>query len=257
MIKAAFFDVDGTLLSHTAKKVPDDTKLALCRLQQKGIRIFMSTGRHVLELSHLPVNGINFDGYIMLNGQLCLDSLKNPVFKSAFPDQAAESLGEIFAEKAVPLTMVEETRIYINVVTEYVRTAQAEISSPVPNTGEYTGAPLYQATVYLPPQEEPSFLSHLPAGCKFTRWSPKGADIIPSAGGKVAGMKYFCRLLNIAPEEAIAFGDAENDIEMLNFAGIGVAMGNAGEAVKRCADFVTDDVDHGGISKALHRFISV
>ena len=52
----------------------------------------------------------------------------------------------------------------------------------------------------------------------------------------------------------MAFGDGENDISMLEFAGIGVAMGNAGDEVKAIADYVTDSVDDDGIEKALVHF---
>ena len=52
----------------------------------------------------------------------------------------------------------------------------------------------------------------------------------------------------------MAFGDGENDIEMLRFVGVGVAMGNGGDAVKAAADYVTDAVDEDGIAKALRHF---
>ena len=52
----------------------------------------------------------------------------------------------------------------------------------------------------------------------------------------------------------MAFGDGENDIPMIRFAGIGVAMGNGGEKVKAAADYVTDSVDNDGIEKALRHF---
>ena len=55
-------------------------------------------------------------------------------------------------------------------------------------------------------------------------------------------------------EEIMAFGDGENDIDMLKFAGIGVAMGNASDEVKAAADYVTDSVDADGIAKALKHF---
>ena len=64
MIKAIFFDVDGTLLSHTTKRISQDTVQAVRTLQDQGIRIFMATGRHSTELDQLPVRDIRFDGYI-------------------------------------------------------------------------------------------------------------------------------------------------------------------------------------------------
>ena len=80
MIKAIFFDVDGTLLSHTTKSISRDAVQALRILQDQGIRIFMATGRHSAELKKLPVHDIRFDGYITLNGQLCLDNRRNVIY---------------------------------------------------------------------------------------------------------------------------------------------------------------------------------
>ena len=67
-LKAAFFDVDGTLLSHRSGSVPKDTREALEMLRAKGVLVFTSTGRHILELSDLPVRDLKFDGYVLLNG---------------------------------------------------------------------------------------------------------------------------------------------------------------------------------------------
>ena len=73
MIKAAFFDVDGTLFSHSMKKFPESTKEALRLLRKKGIKIFLSTGRSYIEAGKLPWEDIVFDGYVTLNGQVCTD----------------------------------------------------------------------------------------------------------------------------------------------------------------------------------------
>ena len=70
----------------------------------------------------------------------------------------------------------------------------------------------------------------------------------------MAGIQRYLDVLGIQPEEIIAFGDAENDLEMIRFAGIGVAMGNAEESVKAIADFVTADIDDDGIEKALKHY---
>ena len=72
-----------------------------------------------------------------------------------------------------------------------------------------------------------------------------------NGGGKVSGIRYVLDQAGISPDECIAFGDAENDIDMLSFVGIGVAMGNAQDPVKEIADYVTSDADDDGIEKAL------
>ena len=70
----------------------------------------------------------------------------------------------------------------------------------------------------------------------------------------MAGIQWYLEHTGIKREEIIAFGDAENDLEMIRFAGIGVAMGNGAEEVKAVADYVTADIDDDGIEKALKHF---
>ena len=73
-------------------------------------------------------------------------------------------------------------------------------------------------------------------------------------GGKSAGMQIFLDKYGFNRSESMAFGDGENDKEMLEYAGIGVAMGNAKDSVKAVADYVTDSVDDNGIENALRHF---
>ena len=77
MIQAVFFDCDGTILSHKTNSVPQSTKTAFEELKKRGIKRVMATGRHTSELDVLPVAGLEFDAYITLNGQLCLDGNRN------------------------------------------------------------------------------------------------------------------------------------------------------------------------------------
>ena len=72
---------------------------------------------------------------------------------------------------------------------------------------------------------------------------------------KGSGLKRLCDLLHIPPEACIAVGDADNDIPMLRFAGMGIAMGNASEHVKAAADRIVSDADHGGCAEALQLLI--
>ena len=61
-VKAAFFDLDGTLLSHVSHEIPRSARDSLEKLRAKGIKIYLCTGRHSTELEYLPVEGIPFNG---------------------------------------------------------------------------------------------------------------------------------------------------------------------------------------------------
>lgn len=254
MIKAVFFDVDGTLVSHKSKSVPESARKAIECLQKKGIKVLLSTGRHIHELNKMPTDGIEFDGYIILNGQIGLDENKKVIFSHSFEKEDAEGLADIFYKKEYPFVLVNQEGHYMNFVNEFVEIALAGVSTAVPPVKEYKGEALYQATVFIPPTEDENFINKLPKGCKLARWGVHGADIIAADGGKAVGMKFFGEMMGILPEEMMAFGDAQNDMDMMEYAGIGIAMGNGEECLKEIADYVTSDVDEDGVWNALQAF---
>ena len=249
-IKVIFFDVDGTLISHTTHEVPESTRVALEKLKEKGFKRVVATGRHMLELDMLPVKDIQFDGYVTLNGQLCLDGEGNVIYENPIEGSDKDALVRLFNEKNIPVALVEKDRMYINYVNQYVESAQQAVSTPVPPVGEYTGEKIYLAIVYLSKEDEHIMSTKLP-GCTATRWNDYGLDVIASTGGKAKGIKQYLKSVGLTEKEMIAFGDGENDMEMLNMANIGIAMGNAVMELKDAANYVTGSVDKNGIARAL------
>ena len=77
---------------------------------------------------------------------------------------------------------------------------------------------------------------------------------MPEDSDKSKGVLALLTYLNLKPENCLAIGDGNNDIEVLQFSGIGVAMGNANQKVKDAADYVTDDIDNDGWAKAMKHF---
>ena len=195
MIKAAFFDIDGTLFSHTMHKIPDSARKAVHLLRENGVKVFLATGRGIRTLKKVSWGDLVFDGYITLNGQICLDARENVLFE----------------------------------------------------------APIYQMIGYMTRKETENMAPKIP-NCKITRWYEDGIDIISKDGGKDHGIRKILEVHGFTREESIAFGDSDNDLEMLEFAGIGVAMGNAAESVKEVADYVTSHIDEDGIWNACKHF---
>ena len=83
------------------------------------------------------------------------------------------------------------------------------------------------------------------------RWSPDFADILPEGGGKPNGLAAMLKHFGWTRDEAIAFGDGGNDVAMLEYAGIGVAMGNAAPEIAAAADVRTACNDEDGVAKAI------
>ena len=253
MIKVVFFDVDGTILSHTKNIVTPVMLSAFEKLKKNNIRCVLATGRHMLELALLPVRDLEFDGYITINGQLCLDDQKQIYYGSPITGTGKKNLLRLFEEKAFPIILVESDRMYINFVNEHVKAVQDAIFTAVPPVGVYTGGEIYLSSIFVDATREQQLREAL-ADCRMIRWHEGAVDIISPTGDKTAGISQYLKKYHIEPHETMAFGDGENDIEMLRFAGIGVAMGNADNRVKQSADYITASVDDDGVEKALRHF---
>ena len=253
MIKAIFFDVDGTLLSQKQGKVPISTQRALRRVRKKGIKIFIATGRHMIELSKLPVMEIPFNGYLTLNGNLILDENKKAYAGTPISADEVEVLSGIFRAKKIPFVMISADKRFINYVDDVVVETQASTHGTIPDIGnvsDYDGEKIYQCIAFVQDRER-KVLDEILDECSITSWNPTGIDIVARGSGKAAGIAQFIEEQGLDRSEIMAFGDGENDIEMLKFAGVGVAMGNASDEVKAAADYVTESVDDNGIENAL------
>ena len=255
MIRAAFFDIDGTLVGFHEPEVRDEVLVALDKLRARGIRVFISSGRPrglIHNLKNYP-----FDGYITCNGSLV--SLGEEVLHSA-PIRPASALriaeiaeangfacAAFFAEE-IGINFQNETTARINGLLHVPTLPRIDLLAKVRTE------PVYEYTVYV---TEAQFAQHFRDevdGVAWPRWHPDFMDFIPDDSSKATAIARVLERLGLDRSEIIAFGDGGNDIEMLRYAGVGVAMGNAEDAVKAVADFVTTDVDADGIRHALRHF---
>ena len=250
MIKGVFFDIDGTLLSSKDGSLARSTRQAIETLKEKGIKVFVASGRHLCEIQEQPMHDIDFDGYVLLNGQLAFNANRELFYSSPLQ---VEGLDQLFNEKKYPLVYVEEQALYINYINAYVKRAQNAIATRLPDLGAYKGNPVYQITAFVNEKETIDLMKHLP-GCKMTRWNSYGIDIISSVGGKALGIQKLLEAYDISEKEVMAFGDGENDLDMLKYVGIGVAMQNAPDSLKEVSDYVTSTSEMDGISHALEHF---
>ena len=111
----------------------------------------------------------------------------------------------------------------------------------------------YLICPYIPAEREAEFLAHAP-GIISQRWTPAFADMIREGGGKPVGIEAALKRNGLSRHECMAFGDGGNDISMLKYAEIGVAMGNANDEVKAHGDYVTSRSENDGIYNAFKHF---
>ena len=239
MIKAAFFDIDGTLVSFNTHKVSDSSKEAIRLLKEKGIKVFIATGRIKKHINN--IDDLVFDGYITANGFDCYIGDKS-IYRHSIAKEEIYSLIDYLKNKELfPCSIMMNSGIFINYVTKEVEEVSKSINLPIPAVDNYYEFleknidDILQINLFVDENKEKQLMSKIFKNCESSRWHPAFTDVNTKGGGKHIGIDKIIEYYGIKLEDTIAFGDGGNDITMIEHAAIGVAMGNANEGVKKIA----------------------
>ena len=245
-IKIAFFDIDGTILRFGKPDMTDRVKEALNRLQKNGVLICLATGR---PLAVIPkFEGVKFDLTIAFNGSVCLAGDK-AITNLVIPYEEVIQIIENATRMNKAVAVATKSRIVTNGVDDALREYFELASLKATPSHEFDNAikeEVYQMMLGCERSEWDEVLKGTKKA-KIAAWWDSAVDIIPDGSGKGNAIKKVVEYFGFSPDEAIAFGDGGNDVDMLKDAGIGVAMGNASDSVKAEADEVCLSVDEDGI----------
>ncbi len=259
MIKALFFDIDGTLVSFKTHQIPASAIEALAEAKANGIYIFIATGRPqviINNLSALQERNL-IDGYITMNGAYCFVG-DTVIYKNPIPAADVDALTAFCHTRSIPCILVGEHDICVNqpdtMVEEiFHNRLLVDPIEALPYTDDHSDKAFYQLTPFINEDEERIVMPIIP-NCEAGRWHPAFVDITAKGNNKQNGIDQIIRRFGIGREEVMAFGDGGNDIGMLRHAGIGIAMGNADDSVKAAASHTTTSVDDDGVATALKYF---
>lgn len=253
MIKIIFFDIDGTLLKLGAKEMTPRIRETLQVLHKKGIKLVLATGRPSFVVPSFP--DVIFDGTLSFNGQYCFND-REVIYKNPMNEDDVTRIIRNAADLAHHVQVATSKRMVANGyeadLEEYFTIANQRLYV-ADNFDEAIQTEVYQVMAAAKASEHEALLQGT-KNAKIVCWWPKAVDIIPADGGKNIGMEKMLAYYGIDRSECMAFGDGGNDQDMLAYAGIGVAMGNALEEIKKIADHVTDSADEDGIYTACKHF---
>lgn len=265
--KLIAMDLDGTL-NNDEKRITEQTRLALMKAQQNGIRLALASARpspglfrerDVLQMQE-------YGGLLMsYNGGRIVDAADGQVlFETAMdPEETRMVLRQL---ERLPVTPILDDGVQFYVTdkngykVDYECRNNNMVCTEVGNLAEFLSfAPIKILMSVLPEQiaeVQAEIASFLPPSLTVVQTAAFYLEVIPSVINKGQGIRDICRVLGISPAEVIAFGDAQNDIPMLQEAGMGVAMGNASDTVKATADYVTLSNNEDGIAAALETLLN-
>ncbi|MEW9672091.1 Cof-type HAD-IIB family hydrolase [Ammoniphilus sp. 3BR4] len=248
--KIVFFDIDGTLVNED-KKIPSDTKQAIQQLKERNVQVVIATGRGPFHLKPIAED-LGIDSFVSFNGSYVVYKgetiLERPINASTL-----ELLDACAYKKKHPIVYFSNIECHTsNHLHPHVKESFESLRVTIPSYHPHywKEAKVYQAMLKCQDFEEEYYLKGF-LGLNFVRWHRVSLDVIPAGGSKAKGIEAVLQHLEISPQEAVAFGDALNDREMLSYVGMGIAMGNAHQELKPFADFITKPVNEGGIRYGL------
>jgi len=258
-------DIDGTL-TNSRKVVTPRTQNALMEAQKNGTRLMLASARPAPGLFAMRdiLQLQSFGGVLMsYNGGRIVDAETNRTLIQLGMDmEMAKAL--LRKLKNLPVTpIIDDGKVFYvtdpkGYKVEYECWNNRMECVTVEDLAESLNFQPVKILMSVLPEKllevQPQIAALLPEELSVVRTAPFYLEIVPKAVNKGQGLADVCRVLNIDLKNTAAFGDAENDIPMIRTAGMGVAMGNAEQAVKEAADYITLSNDEDGIAEALAKF---
>lgn len=266
MYKLIALDMDGTLLKED-KTISERTRKAIDDARAKGVTVVLATGR--------PIDGVmryleelemftDNDYVLSYNGGLVLKTKdRKVVSKIGLLGSDTKYLYELSKKLGVNIHAFSENRGLITPKNSKYTEVEAEINKINITEEDFNNIVDEDCFIKVMMIDEPEVLQvaidNLPAEVyeKYTvvRSAPFFLEFLNKKVNKGTGLELLAKHLCVKQEEIIAMGDAGNDLHMIEYAGMGIAMGNAFQEVKDAANYITDNNDNDGVATAIEKFV--
>lgn len=268
MYKLVTIDMDGTLLNSNGEISQENVK-AIKKATEKGVKVVIATGRGIKSLGKF-IDQLGFgnkEGYVITNNGVSLHSTKTlECLKSNIIEgEELKKLCGFGLELGAFLHVYDYSGSCIVLEdNEFTRFEKDHVRIPTiidPNFYKNMDKNNKAFKVlYLSNEKKiEEIYNKIPESMKekytVVKSLPFVIEVFDKKCNKGNAVKDLCKIFNITTEEVISIGDQNNDYEMIKYAGLGVAMGNAVDSLKNIAKYVTDTNDNNGVAKVINKFI--
>lgn len=260
------FDLDGTL-TNSQKKITPKTKQAIEQIQQQGIRVVLASGRPTCGI--LPIaeelNLTKYGGFVLsFNGANVINmQTQEVIYQKTLPTQIIPSLCEFAQHHKINLLSYEGNTIITHASKDPYVIIESQVNhmqvKQISNLCDYIRFPVHKCMIVGDSDRleklEPIAVSQLGGQLNIYRSEPYFLEFMPQQIDKAYSLGKLLTHLGLDKQQMIACGDGFNDISMIAYAGLGVAMQNAQPSVKASADYITSSNDQDGIVKVIETFL--
>lgn len=263
-IKLIAVDVDGTLLNNKSE-LSARNETALRKAIAQGVQIVLATGKtrnstlRFIEKLSLDAPGIYLQGLTIYEGD---GTVK---WQQSLNPSLARQVITFAEDRGFVVIAYNGMRIMVRTLTEGIKDMMVKYHEAVPDAvgslqNMLNDTPINKLMIVGEPHAIKSLRWNLnlqvgSGGRVIQAGLPEMLEVLPPNCSKGAALRILLKDLHVSPDNVLAIGDAENDIEMIQLAGIGVAMGHAAQPVKDAADSVVGSNDEDGVAQAIERFV--
>lgn len=264
--KIVFLDIDGTLVNFSGV-IPKSAKVALVKAKEKGNLLYICSGRSYYQI-HPELINMGFDGFVAAAGSHVICN-NETVFHKFMTGAEVERLVKYLDENDFTYDMQTENyavfnrKCYERAVNRFKQMGLSVQQQDILLKGAVIREDMWNCSgiekiVYSDAKKDFKQICSDLLDFTLTASSLDGTgdsgEIGVAGVNKAKGMEKCLEYLNIKREDSFAFGDGANDFEMMEYAGIGVAMGNAIEPLKKKSDYITTSIDDNGIYNAFEKY---
>lgn len=261
-IKAAVFDIDGTLVARGQKAPSTATAEAVKALAKQGVKIIIATGRARFTAQAVLGKSVKADYYVTVNGAHVTDAAGAGMWQNRMTPEEMYVLVDFCEDYDLPLEFIFEDAYYayVEYPTLYRHLKAYREMLPYLKDGEDQVRHLedmpFGACAAMNEQRMQEFVQKYGyLGLQMVSFAPGHYDISSPKTNKKASVSRLLEQLGITWQETAAFGDSENDAELLQAAGFAVAMENGDECVKKQADVIAPNAAQEGVAQVINKYL--
>ena len=250
-----FFDIDGTILNERTRTISEKTREAVIKARENGHGTFINTGRNFAELNE-EILSVGFDGVVCGCG-VYIQKDEKELFNRVIEPSLAKEIVEDLIKCKLDAILEGAHYIYIerNTTNKQIIHFENYFGKEVGERIQHWDAPVLEFgkfTMWIKKESDyESFYEKYKKYFQFIKREDGYAEVIPLGFSKATGIQYLMNELQVPREHTLAIGDSENDLSMLEYAGIGVAMGNSVPEVFDRIKYTTKTIDEEGVYEAL------
>lgn len=252
-IQILFLDIDGTTYQNNIRDVPANTRKALSQLRENGFKLVIDTSRSKQEMIYLPKDFIeNMDAVIMLaGGQIEMNG--NTLYHYLSDSHIKKAVDYMELHNIIYRWVDDQGNACLSSDVEEINAKFYRLYSMVPPVKKWNGERLVHLLYYTNDVQEIQEIDSIFSTETHIHYG-FGHEQVAHGMGKASSMELVSAAFGLTIENTAAFGDGANDALMIKNAKIGVAMGNACDACKEAADYVTDNIEEDGFYNACKQF---